>query len=91
MATQVPQAGWNQQTAAVRQMLSQFSGTRSSSSKRASRGRSTASRTGGAKKRRKRAASSKTRKRASSRTAARLVKGSKAAKAWMAKIRRKRK
>lgn len=93
MTTQVPQSGWNQQTAAVRQMISSAFGTmtRSGSRRSSSKGRKTASATVGVRKRKKHSSSSKTRRRAyGTRARARLVKGSAAAKAYMAKIRKKR-
>lgn len=77
------QQGWSQQTPAVRALLAGAMGSQRSSN--------------GTKRRRStRKASSKRSKRRSKRTVkrgkrARLVKGSAAAKAYMAKIRRKRK
>lgn len=82
MPIQVPQQGWSQMTAAQRQLIASVGGSsRSTSPKRKTASRKSA-RSARAAPSRKRSASSKV---------ARLVKGSKAAKAYMAKIRRKRK
>lgn len=81
------QQGWSQQTPAVRALLAGAMGSRSSSTgtkrKRSRKKKSSAT---GTRKR------SRSRKRTAKRAKpARLVKGSAAAKAYMAKIRRKRK
>lgn len=86
MAQQIAQQGWGQMTPAVRQTLATVfsTRTRSASSKRRSKSK-------------KAAASSSKRRRASSRRSkrsakpARLIKGSAAAKRYMAKIRKLRK
>lgn len=84
--------GFNQQTPANRAIVASAYGRRSASSgrrkRRSKRSASTASR--GKSKTRSRASTRTARKSRSSRPA-RLVKGSAAAKAYMAKIRRKRK
>lgn len=90
--SQQAQQGWNQGTPAMRAIMSV--GLAAGRSLRSSK-RRTRSSTATPKRRKKRASSSgkRTRKSASSRKGklSRLVKGSAAAKAYMAKIRRKRK
>lgn len=80
---QAPQQGWSQMTAAQRQIIGSGYGTRSSGSTRRKR----ASRTASPTRRRKRASTSARRVK---RSASRLVKGSAAAKRYMAKIRKLR-
>lgn len=90
MATQVPQQGWSQQTAAVRQLItSAFRGVASSRGGTSRGKRKKSSRTGVAKKASKRKASSIGSGQRSKKPW--MVKGSLAAKRYMAKIRRKRK
>jgi len=84
----IPQQGWSQQTPAARAIIS----AGYSAPKRASTRRSASSRTGSRTRRKKRAGSSKKRKlKSAGKKLKRLVKGSAAAKAYMAKIRKKRK
>lgn len=88
MATQIGQQGWGQQSPAVQQIIRSGLGiARATSSRR----RSKRSKAATSRKRKKRVASSSTRSKKSSRRASRLVKGSAAAKAYMAKIRKLRK
>lgn len=83
MAIQIGQQGWNQQTPAVQTIMR--GGLAVGRALRSAR-RSRRSKAATSKKRKKRSASSSPRRKAS-----RLVKGSAAAKAYMAKIRKKRK
>lgn len=78
------QQGWSQQTPAVQTLLSQAFGTvkRAGTKKRRKKATSTRSR--------KRSASSRKRASSSRKKPARLVKGSAAAKRYMASIRKKR-
>ncbi len=88
MAIQIGQQGWSQQTpAAVQIIRSGLGAARTISSRR----RSKRSKAATSRKRKKRAGSSSTRSKRSSRKVSRLVKGSAAAKAYMAKIRKLRK
>lgn len=82
MATQVPMQGWGQSTPAMQTIFRAGLGVRGAASRRRSRRSSTPT----AKKRKSRAATSGKRSKPS-----RLVKGSAAAKAYMAKIRKLRK
>ena len=94
MAGQVAQQGWSQQTAAVRTLISQAFGSALRSASKSSKKRRSKSATGGGKKRKSRASTSTRRKASSSRSSkkpARMVKGSLAAKRYMASIRKKRK
>lgn len=89
MAIQIGQQGWSQQTPAAIQIIrSGFGAARSLVRRARSKKRSRASSTSTGRKSRKRASSSRKRGSSSKR---RLVKGSAAAKAYMAKIRAKRK
>jgi len=83
----VTQQGWSQQTAAVRQMIAQMNGARASTSsgRRSKRRKAKSSTASTSSKRSKRSS-----KRKFAAKAGHLVKGSKQAKAYMAKIRRKR-
>lgn len=83
MAIQIGQQGWNQQTPAAQTIMR--AGLAVGRALRSAR-RSRRSKAATSKKRKKRSASSSTRRKAT-----RLVKGSAAAKAYMAKIRAKRK
>lgn len=85
MATQVPQQGFGQQTPAVQTIIRAGMGMLSRA--RSSTRRKKSSRTSTSKKRKKSAGSSRKR----STTLKRLVKGSAAAKRYMAKIRKLRK
>lgn len=87
MAIQIGQQGWSQQTPAALSIIrSGIGAARSIVRKARSKRRSKASATSTGRKRKKRVRTSSARKS----TAARLVKGSAAAKAYMAKIRKKR-
>lgn len=87
MVQQIGQQGWSQMTPAQKAIVSGgIPGLRRTSSKR----RSKSSKAATGRKRRKRASSSK-KLSSGLKKAARLVKGSAAAKAWMKKIRAKRK
>lgn len=87
MAIQIGQQGWNQQSPAAQQIIRSGLGVaRSTVSRR--RSKSSKARTG--KRRSKRASSSK-RRSSTSRKLQRLVKGSAAAKAYMARLRKMRK
>lgn len=91
MAIQIGQQGWSQQTPAAMQIIRQGIGQARSVVRGArSRKRKATSSTSTGRKRRKRASSSATRS-SRSRKLKRLVKGSAAAKAFMAKLRAKRK
>ena len=81
----IVQQGWNEQTPAARTILGQGGVTRSASSRRRKRSSKRSKSTARRKPAKRRASGS------GAKSAARLVKGSAAAKAWMAKIRRKRK
>lgn len=85
MATQIGQQGWSQQTPAAIQIIRQGLGRLQS---RASGRRSKRSKAATSRKPRKRARTSS--KRSSRSKPARLVKGSAAAKAYMARIRKLR-
>lgn len=91
MATQQVQQGWSQMTAAAQQIIR--SGLGSIARKTGSRRRSKSSSPARARKSKRRGSGSKKRATSSRKSSrpARLVKGSKAAKAYMAKIRKLRK
>lgn len=85
MPSQIPQQGWSQWTPAMRASVSSAVAGISRGVRRSSKRRKSSKAAAGG-KRKKRAGSSRKRS-----TASRLVKGSKAAKAYMAKIRKLRK
>lgn len=90
-STQIGQQGWNQQTpAAVQIIRSAYGAARSLMRRKRSKTRSASSKSATGRKRKRRAASSSKRS-GTSRKRSKLVKGSAAAKAYMAKIRAKRK
>jgi len=86
MATQIGQQGWSQMTPAVRTIIA---GGLGAARRTVSRRRSKSSKARTGRKASKRASSS--RKRSSTSKLKRLVKGSAAAKAYMAKLRKMRK
>lgn len=86
---QVPQQGWSQMTAAQRQIIAGAAGTMRAVTRRSGKRRASSG-TGARKKPRKRSASSKRRTRSTAGKKPWMVKGSKAAKARMAKLRKMR-
>lgn len=88
MTIQIGQQGWNQQSPAAQQIIRAGLGAARAIS---SRRRTKRSRAATSRKRSKRARSSKRASNSTRRTKSRLVKGSAAAKAYMAKLRKMRK